>query len=143
MKDEYDYPRELARTEMQNLKAKEQEKPFSQRCRTWGGFNLPKDVLGENPVLPHRTPKPQTSPSFTQEIAFKPAKPARRGHSCTFAKFPEHMSEPMKFTVRKQLVEGEEVPPSFRSTTRFKSRPSPSVITNIRNLKSSFPSVFR
>lgn len=58
MKDEYDYPRDLAITEMLALKAKEQEKPFSQRCRTWGGFNLLKDVLGENPAIPSRTPKP-------------------------------------------------------------------------------------
>ena len=143
MKDEYVYPKELARDEMQALKAKEQEKPFSQRCRTWGGFNKSKDVYGENPELPQRTPKPRTAPSFTQEIAFKPAKPARTGHSCTFTKFPEHMSDPLKFTERKRHVEGEEAPPSFKSTTRFKSRPSPSVITNLRNLKTSFPSVFR
>ena len=53
------------------------------------------------------------------------------------------MENPLKFTERKKPVEGEESGPAFKSATNFKSRPTPSVATNIRNLKSSFPSVFR
>jgi hypothetical protein len=78
-----------------------------------------------------------------QEVAFKPAKPARSGFSCTFEKFPKYMENPLKFTERKKPVEGEEEKAAFKSATRFKERPSPSVVTNLRNLKASFPSLFR
>lgn len=82
-------------------------------------------------------------PPMEQEVAFKPAKPARTGHSCTFDKFPQYMENPLKFTERKVPVEGEEVAPAFKSATKYRSRPSPSVVTNVRNLKASFPSLFR
>ena len=78
-----------------------------------------------------------------QEFAFKPAKPARSGVSCTFENFPKYMENPVTQTTRKRVVEGEESPKAFRSPTHFRSRPTPSVATNLRNLKSSFPSIFR
>lgn len=49
-----------------------------------------------------------------QEVAFKPAKPARSGYSCTFEKFPQYMENPLKFTERHKPVEGEEHPPAFK-----------------------------
>jgi hypothetical protein len=79
-----------------------------------------------------------------QEVPFKPAKPPRTGVSCTFEKFPVYMENPLKFTTRIKKVEGEdEGPKAFRSTTQLFTRPTPSVATNIRNLKASFPSIFR
>ena len=39
-------------------------------------------------------------------------------------------------------VEGEEAPAKFKTATNYRSRPTPSVATNVRNLKASFPSVF-
>jgi hypothetical protein len=81
-------------------------------------------------------------PPMEQEVAFKPAKPARSGYSCTFEKFPPYMENPLKFTERHKPVEGEEVPAKFKTATNYRSRPCPSVATNVRNLKASFPSVF-
>jgi hypothetical protein len=53
------------------------------------------------------------------------------------------MENPLKFTERKRPVEGEEPPVAFKSAKNFSSRPTPSVVTNMRNMKSSFPSIFR
>jgi hypothetical protein len=53
------------------------------------------------------------------------------------------MENPLKFTERKRPVEGEDDIKAFKSATTFKSRPTPSVVCNLRNMKSSFPSVFR
>lgn len=53
------------------------------------------------------------------------------------------MENPLKFVTRKIKLEGEELPPSWKTTTRWKGKPSPSVVTNLKNLKSSFPSIFR
>lgn len=141
--DDFNWPRKVARKEMEELKKLEQEKPFSQRAKTWGGFNKTREVIGEEPAIPHRKAKEEMAPPMEQEVAFKPAKPARSGYSCTFEKFPNYMENPLKFTQRMKPVEGEEVAPAFKTATRFRSRPSPSVVTNLRNLKSSFPSIFK
>lgn len=82
-------------------------------------------------------------PPMEQEVAFRPAKPLKTGFNCTFEKFPNYMENPLKFTQRKVPVEGEEVAPAFKSATRFRSKPSTSIVTNIRNLKTSFPSIFK
>jgi len=143
MPDDFNYPKKLARTEMQAGKKLEQEKPFSQRAKVWGGFNTTKEVIGEDISIPHRPAKPKPTPPMEQEVNWKPAKPPRDGYSCTFEKFPKYMENPLKFTERRRPVEGEEAAPAFKQATNYKSRPSPSVATNLRNLKSSFPSVFR
>ena len=70
--------------------------------------------------------------------------PIRTGQArCTLSAFPEYKENPPKELTRKRPVEGEEDDgPKFKLTHRFKSRPTPSVVTNMRNLKASFPSVF-
>ena len=94
--------------------------------------------------LPHRPPKVYKPHTAEHERAFRPAKPARTGYDCTISKFPQYLPNPAKPITRKQPVEGEpEAPPAFKMTHRYKSRPSASVATNIRNLKASFPSAFR
>jgi hypothetical protein len=40
-------------------------------------------------------------------------------------------------------VEGEEERPGFKLTYNYKTRPTPSIAVNYRNLKASFPSSFR
>jgi hypothetical protein len=61
----------------------------------------------------------------------------------TIVKFPPYLPNPPKELKRKIKVEGEEEKPSFKLTYNFKSRPTPSVAVNFRNLKASFPSSFR
>lgn len=143
MVDDYNWPKKVATKEMEEGKKLEQEKPFSQRAKDIGVFNKDKEIYNLKTEIPARAPKKEMAPPMEQEVAFKPSKPPRRGYSCTFEKFPEYKENPLKFTERKKPVEGEEAMPAFKSATTFKSRPTPSVATNMRNLKSSFPSVFR
>ena len=76
---------------------------------------------------------------------FKPSHPSKKGNiKGTLDKFPEYLPNPPKEVKRKVVAEGEEeeAPPGFKVTYRYKSRPTPSVATNIRNLKSSYPTAF-
>ena len=143
MPDDFNYPKELFTKEMKEKKKLEQEKPFSQKAKNVHVFASDKAIFGEDVVIPARPAKTEMKPPMEQEVAFKPAKPARSGVSCTFEKFPKYMENPLKFTQRKQVIEGEESPPAFKKATNFRSRPSPSVVCNVRNIKASFPSIFR
>ena len=71
--------------------------------------------------------------------------PIRTGQAnCTLGSFPNYKENPPKALTRKRPVEGEEDDgPKFKLTHHYKTRPTPSVVTNMRNLKASFPSVFR
>jgi len=53
------------------------------------------------------------------------------------------MENPLKFIERKRPVEGEADKIVFKSATNYKSKPCTSIVTNIRNIKASYPSVFR
>jgi len=108
-----------------------------------GVFAPDKETYDIRTDIPKKAPKAEMKPPMEQEVAFKPAKPSRSGVNCTLEKFPAYMENPLKFTERKRPVEGEENPPAFKSAKNVNSRPTPSVVTNMRNLKSSFPSVFR
>lgn len=114
MPDDFNHPKKLARLEMEAGKKLEQEKPFSQRAKIWGGFSTTKEVIGEDISIPHRKPKEAMKPPMEQEVNWKPAKPPKMGHSCTFEKFPEYKENPLKFTERRRPVEGEEVAPAFK-----------------------------
>jgi len=99
--------------------------------------------LEEVPVIPQRQPKPQTAPVVEHDKPFKPSHPPRRGYNKTLEKFPNYVEDPLKEVTRRVAVEGEEDRKKFRPTHRAKSRPTPSVATNMRNMKAMFPSVFR
>ena len=94
-------------------------------------------------MLPHRPPKPQTAPAVEHDRPFKPSHPPKVGHNKTLAPFPYYKEDPKKPITRQVPIEGEEDKKKFRPTHNFKSRPTPSVATNMRNVKSAFPSVFR
>ena len=73
---------------------------------------------------------------------FRPSNPAKRGYNKSLSPFPTYKEDPLKFVERKP-DDDENAPKKFKPTHVHKSRPSPSVQTNMRNLKASFPSVFR
>ena len=76
---------------------------------------------------------------------FKPSHPTKKGKiKGTLEKFPQYLPNPPTELKRKVLTEEEEaaVVPGFKATYRNKSRPTPSVATNYRNLKASYPSAF-
>ena len=109
-------------------------------------FNKIQDVFGENPPIPPRQPTAKPKPPYYQEVAFKPAKPPRSGYNCSLAKFPTYIENPEKVIIRKKKIEGQDddpAAPPFKITYKKRTRPTPSVATNLRNLKASFPSAFR
>jgi hypothetical protein len=118
MPDDYNYPRIVARKEFEAAKLLLQEKPFSHRVRSTEYFNKGKIVFGEDVTMPKKAVRISTAPVMMQEVAFKPARPARSGFKCTFENFPVYMPDPLKFTQRIRLVEGEgDQRRSFRSPT--------------------------
>ena len=72
---------------------------------------------------------------------FKPSHPGKIGYNKSLSPFPKYMEDPFKHVTRK--MEEEEEKPKFKPTHTVKSRPTPSVQTNMRNLKASFPTVFK
>lgn len=101
--------------------------------------------MGEDVPIAAKPPVPKKQPSFQHDAPFRPcAKPPRSGHLCSISKFPEHVPCPPREKVRKRKLEDEpDAPPAFKGTHKYKSRPSSSVATNLRNLKASYSSLFR
>jgi hypothetical protein len=150
MPDEYDYRKVLEAKEREYHKSKLQEKDFCPRAKHTDTFNNAKQVYMEDPPIPPKKIKeeakhiPPGKEGATHDRAFKPSNPGRKGIFGTIDKFPEHSPDPP--TEKKRVIKDEnapESPPGFKATYKYKSRPSPSVATNLRNLKASFPGAFR
>lgn len=120
-----------------------QEKPFSQKAKQTHLFNSHKNVIGEDIAIPQRAASKPYEPLMEHDKPFKPSNPGKGGYNKAFNKFPEYIPDPKKPLTRKIPVEGEDEKANFKPTHNIKSRPTPSVQTNMRNLKASFPSVFR
>jgi hypothetical protein len=121
-----------------------QDKPFSQKAKglKFGTFNNPRDVFG-HVDMPARAARLKNSKSLPaiHDMAFKPNGPGKKNK--LLGKFPSFMADPPTELKRKIVVEGQEPPPAFKSNTKVFSRPTPSVVTNFRNIRSAFPSAFR
>ena len=62
--------------------------------------------------------------------------PAKVGSQCTIARFPEWKGDkPFQLTRKIKDPNAEDIP-LFKHTTKEFTRPTPSVATNFRNLKS-------
>lgn len=110
-------------------------------------FNPIKEVFGTDAVIPKLEEKlPGQNPpphSPLHDKPFKPSNPPKRGYNKTIDKFPDYKEDPLKFIQRKKPVEGEEERPKFKPSHNKKSMPMVPVATNLRNLKTEFPSIFR
>jgi hypothetical protein len=78
---------------------------------------------------------------MTHDKPFYPARPPKKGYNKTLDKFPEYKEDPLRMAMRKK--EPEEDKAKWKTTTKQRAVPCPSVTTNYRNMKSEFPSVFR
>ena len=142
--DPFGRKRELDKKELQEHYAKLQEKPFSQKVKGRDTFQTHKDAYGEDRVYVARKPVGKRLPLMTHEYPFKPSHPPRKGYNKTLDKFPEYKEDPMRAVERKKVAgEQQEEQAKWRHTHRLKSKPTPSVVTSFRNLKSEFPSVYR
>lgn len=149
IEDDYNIAKKLAKKELEYHHSMVQEKPFSQKARHTEFFNNHRKVYEENPRIPERKkPEPPAQEEGKEPLhdkPFKPSNPARKGKiKGTLDKFPEYLPNPPTELKRKVVEEGEEedAPPGFKVTHRYKSRPTPSVATNYRNLKASYPMAF-
>jgi hypothetical protein len=143
--DDYNFPKKLAWKELQLHNSKLQDKPFSHAVKLRGDFNPSKDAFLWKGDAQLRDKVPAKVCDIERNN-WKPSHPARHGHNKTIGKIPEYKPNPMKFLTRKIKAEGEEeeeVKRPFRKTHNFKSRPTPTIACNIRNIKSAFPTVFR
>ena len=91
-----------------------------------------------------RPARKMTAPNIAEhERAFRPANPAKKGYNKSIGRFPSYIENPPKEITRVRPVEGDDPPPRFKMTTNSYSRPTPSIATNMRNMKATFPSVFK
>ena len=141
VEDPYERKREMEKKERKEHHEKMQEKAFSQRVKKCETFNKPKEVFGEDPPIPARKPPSPRAPLMEHDAPFKPSNPPKKGLNGTIDKFPAYIEDPMKQAVRKKEVDEDKA--RWKSTHKKKTVPQPSVVTNIRNLKTEFPSIFR
>jgi hypothetical protein len=148
MEDDYNRKKALATEERKHHQGKileVSEKPFSQKVSLIGNFNSDKNVYGEDIEIKAKAPKAKPAPPELHDKPFQPSHPPKKGYNKTIAKFPEYKEDPLKFVTRaKKKEEGEEEEkPRFKMTTNGGSRPTPSVVCNMKNLRSAYPSVFK
>ena len=152
IEDDYNAKKKLAKKELEYHHSMVQEKPFSQKAKHTDMFNTFRQVYEENPIIPaKKAPEPEPVEEGAEpkeplhDKPFKPSNPNKKGNiKGTLEKFPVYMPNPPTEVKRKVLAEGEEEDstPGFKVTYRNKSRPTPSVATNLRNLKASYPAAF-
>lgn len=146
MADDYNYPKVISRKELDYHLSKLQDVPFKNRARRTpnGNFNSDLQVYDQKPEIKAK-PAPERKKNQCElgihDKPFFPARPPKTGYNKTLEKFPEYKENPLKFISRQPV--NEDAPPAWKQTHKHKTRPSPSVQTNLRNLKASFPSVFR
>lgn len=102
---------------------------------------IPAKKAAPVPVVEEGAEKPEP----LHDKPFRPSHPSKKGTiKGTLEKFPAYLPDPPVEKKRIILTEAEEaeLPIGFKATYKFKSRPTPSVATNYRNLKASYPSAF-
>lgn len=143
IEDDYNRPKLLKQKDDEYHKSKLQEAPFRQRVGKIEYFNSHKKILEEEPRMPAKKMRERTAPHAEHERPFRPSHPPRTGYNKTIASFPEYQYDPPRQIKRVVKDPAAEEPAKFKPTHNVKSRPTPSVQTNLRNLKASFPSVFK
>jgi hypothetical protein len=143
MTDEYDRKKEIATKEHKESQKKMQEKPFSQRIKQTGAFNSIEEAYGEEGLtFKAKKPPAKDLPQVEHDKPFKPSNPAKKGVlEKTLAGFPEYIEE--KPEPKKRQPKKDDERPSWKPNTFKKTIPSPSVACNMKNIRSSLPSMMR
>mmetsp|Transcript_656 Transcript_656/g.761 ORF Transcript_656/g.761 Transcript_656/m.761 type:complete len:338 (+) Transcript_656:12-1025(+) len=151
MKDEYDRKKELNSKELAESKKKMQEKPFSQRIKPQTTFNTIEEAYGEEGLkFPKKKPGRVAKAQVEHTGPFKPSNPGKKSViDKTLAKFPDYLDDakakedPNFGKPRRKKTKKDDEKPAWRPNTFEKSKPSPSVATNLRNIRSSLPTMMR
>lgn len=145
MKDEYDRKRELEKEEHEESKKKMQEQPFSQRIKHTETFATIKEAYGEEgltfkPKKPPAKPKPQV----THDQPFKPSNPPKKGAvDKSLGKFPEYIDDKESGKRKPRKVKKDDERPAWKPNYSKRTVPSPSVATNMKNIRSALPTMMR
>jgi len=144
--DDYDASKKQRTLELEHHKSKLQETAF--RSMAYGNHNFSSntETFGcEEPTHVPRDPKPDKTVPYPHEAAFRPSNPMKKDMlKSLMGGFPEHMPDPVPsgFVTRKPPPEGDQ-PPAFRIGAPVKiPKPTPSVTTLTRNMRSERPSSF-
>lgn len=146
--DNYDRQKELLKEELEYHKEKVGERPpFAQSAsHNWkkkryhfGSINHPAAILAENPPVPAREMGPKPKSEAELMAGDRPWNPtgnktkAKRVHDF-LGDFPQFMANPYE-KEKVKYEKPEDAPPPFKLTHNRKSRPTPSVALNVRNLR--------
>jgi hypothetical protein len=145
--DNYDRSKELLQEELKYHQEKVGDrKPFSQSANHrwkkkyfhYGTINAPQDILEENPPVPARQLGPKPKSQAELMVGDKPFNPSgnktkRRVHDF-LGPVAGHMACPYSIELQKK-EKNDDAPPPFKLTHNHKSKPSPSVALNVRNLR--------
>ena len=135
--------KKLKRKELDEHRALLQDAPFSEAAKRKKYFFSDKTTYSENPAMPPKKEFKYSDPIvMDHDHGFKPPFAGRSGKHATFEKYPKWKADPPGEPKQKK-EEDPDAKPGFKSPHRYRSIPCTSVATNIRNLKSSFPTFFR
>lgn len=134
MVDEFDRKMKTARDASKISRAKRHGGAFKSMDFGNKTFNDDKSIYGGDvPAKPVKRPK--TMSVANHDRPFYPANPTKK--DSTIGPYPEHIADPLPPKVKK--APSEAVP--WKVTTVGKSKPSPSVTTHIKNIRSDFPTL--
>lgn len=144
MPDDYEAGRKLRTKEIEYHKTKMQEMPF--KSNNYGNNTFDTVIDAYHYDQPYGIPREEKVSQIsvaTHEQAFRPSNPSKKGFNATLEPFPEHMPDPVPEPARRKPKDDTEQPPSWRAgAPRECPKPDASVMTNLRNLRSSYPTRF-
>ena len=147
--DDYDINKKIAREELKYHHSKLQDVPFYNvsaygrkklnQVAYCGTINSVRAILEENPPIPPRKATSQAKlPSIVHDKPFNPTglNTSNKRTYDLLGKFPDYVPDPPPVGAKRKEKDPD-APPAFRLTHRYKSRPTPTVALNVRNLRSA------
>jgi len=144
--DDYDAAKKARKKELEEHKKLIQETPFKSGAYGNNNFSTNEETYNcKEPTHIPRDPEPPKAKPYEHEAPFKPSHPSKKGMlKGLMGGFPEHMPDPdpAGFLTKKPAQEGE-APPAFKvGAPNYTFKPTPSVTTLTRNMRSERPSSF-
>jgi len=145
MPDDYDSARKARKKELEEHHSKVQEAPFKGIDYGNRNFHSYEDVFGGNTEPTHipRDPLPDKSVKYPHEAPFRPSHPMKKDAiGCLMGGIPEYIPDPGLGPPQRKPKD-EDAPPAFKiGAPRQVCNPTPSVVTNTRNMRSERPTSF-
>jgi len=143
--DDYDAPRKRRLEDLEKHRAKLPEMPFKNMERGGNHFQDSESLYYYD--IPTHVPKePKEEPEIKdlhEGNPFKPSQPGRKGLIHGSFSFPEYMEDPVHGGATRKPPPDAEAPPAFRlGNPRTIPKPTPSVVSMTRNMRSERPSSF-